>query len=629
MVHLMNETTEISSIFTSVLEDRYKGFDIDTFLFRLEEIISSNNSNAIYGHVVIDNALNIANRDFKFYVRIMNWTIENSTICLSYFFMKSALQLIKKEYDGKVGTLLSNHDNNIWVHLFYNCIWVIVHNRLIGEVDISVSSENVFIGKDSKSIVPVTYLEKDKVQILDLLHDKYVQILIHSESEHNDIDFQNSISKLNRVYQYYTDFKIDDITEMVYSQDNVEQYLSENNLKPNCYDELLFEKHGFLFFPLITSIIVKDGKLSISNEGYGSLANCKFCINYNGKSIFSKEIEINNDDTYDICIEDDLKSEIQNIDSNDKIDFCFLFQKFNRNYRFSISEEARSIKEGLSKKENGNMSIIIDKIVDVFTNPLLNSRKAIKTVLEPFNIRGLQDEKNKNLATHKQIRIALKQMIEENDVNLPYLLTKLCWNYQLSDVKIEDFNRAIQKLGLQFDGSKVIPHNNIEPPTNCEEFIDTIEKILNIFIHDVNTMGYKFLYNDEGKPKKEKECQDLLDFRLKYILQSRGIDLTRETDTRRGLVDFRAFSVHCTVHIEIKKSTNPDLFHGLEKQLPTYMDSEKVHHGFFIIFDFGEKNITELKNNLERQRVLIERNKDIRIKIFYVDATKKLSASKV
>jgi len=355
----MNETNEISYIFTRVLEDRYKGFDLDTSLFRLEDIISSNNSNAIYGHVIIDNALDIANRDFEFYVRIMNWTIQNSTICLSYFFMKSALQLIKKKYDGKVGTLLINDDDGTWVQLFYNCIWVIVNNRLIGEVDISVSSENVFIGKDSKSIVPVTYLEKDKIKILDLLHDKYVQILIDSESEHNDIDLQNSILKLNRVYQYYTESKIDDMAEMVYSQDNVEQYLSENNLKPNRYDELLFEKHGFLFFPLITNIIVKNGKLSIYNEGYGSLANCKFYINYNGKSIFNKEIEIENDNTHDICIEDNLKSEIQNIDSNDKIDFYFLFQKFNRTYRFSISKEVWGIKEGLSKKGDGNMSITI------------------------------------------------------------------------------------------------------------------------------------------------------------------------------------------------------------------------------------------------------------------------------
>jgi len=86
------------------------------------------------------------------------------------------------------------------------------------------------------------------------------------------------------------------------------------------------------------------------------LGRSKFYINYNGTSLFNKEIVIKNDDTYDIWIEDDLKSEIQNIDSNDKIDFCFLFQKFNRTYRFSISKEAWSIKEGLLKKWNGNMN---------------------------------------------------------------------------------------------------------------------------------------------------------------------------------------------------------------------------------------------------------------------------------
>lgn len=356
----MNETNEISGIFTRIFEDRYKGFDLDTSLFRLEEIISSNNSNATYRYVVIDNALNIAKKDIEFYVRIMNWTIKNSTICLSYFFMKSALQFIKKKYDGKVGTLLSDDDNSTWVQLFYNCIWVIVHNRLIGEVDISisksVSAENVLIGKDSTSIVPIIYLEKNKVQILDLLHDKYVEILIDSEFEINDFDLCISISKMNHLYQYYTESNIDDIIKMVYSQDNVEQYLLETNLKPNRYDELLFEKYGFLFFPLIKNIIVNDGILSISNEGYGSLDNCKFYINYNGTSLFNKEIVIKNDDTYDIWIEDDLKSEIQNIDSNDKIDFCFLFQKFNRTYRFSISKEAWSIKEGLLKKWNGNMN---------------------------------------------------------------------------------------------------------------------------------------------------------------------------------------------------------------------------------------------------------------------------------
>ena len=50
----MSETNEISSLFTSVLEDRYEGFDLDSSLFRLEEIISSNDANTAYSQLVID-----------------------------------------------------------------------------------------------------------------------------------------------------------------------------------------------------------------------------------------------------------------------------------------------------------------------------------------------------------------------------------------------------------------------------------------------------------------------------------------------------------------------------------------------------------------------------------------------
>ena len=280
-------------------------------------------------------------------------------------------------------------------------------------------------------------------------------------------------------------------------------------------------------------------------------------------------------------------------------------------------------------KSNEDVDIIIDLIVNVFTTPLLNPRKSIKTVLEPFKINGLQDEKSKNLATHKQIRIALKQMIDDDNENLDYLLEKLFTNYPITDMKKIDFSRSIQKLGFQLKGSKVIPHDNMEPPRNCKEFIKHIEAILQNFIHDMETIGYNFLYDDKGKPKHEKECQDIFDFKLKGLFHSRGIDLTRETDTRRGLIDFRASTVHCTAHIEIKKSTNPTLSHGLEKQLPVYMNAEKGIYGFFIIFDFGEKDISSLKENLEKLSGEIENKGDMKIQIIYVDAKKKPSASQV
>ncbi|WP_156161341.1 hypothetical protein [Methanosarcina sp. 1.H.A.2.2] len=238
---------------------------------------------------------------------------------------------------------------------------IIIQNELIEEVDISISkpspSGNIFLGRSPKSIIPIEYFGRHKVQILDLLHYKYRQILINSEQELSDNDLCLSISKLNQVYQYYTMFNICDITKMVYSQDNVEQYLLETNLKPNRYDELLNDKRGYLFFPLITKIAIRDGKISIFNDGYGSLDGCKFCINYNGKLIFNKMIGIKNNDVFDLYIEDFLRREFLNTNSNDKIDFYFLFIKFDRSYRFYVSKEAWEVKEGLSKIGSNTMNI--------------------------------------------------------------------------------------------------------------------------------------------------------------------------------------------------------------------------------------------------------------------------------
>ncbi|WP_292389412.1 hypothetical protein, partial [Methanosarcina sp. UBA5] len=73
---------------------------------------------------------------------------------------------------------------------------------------------------------------------------------------------------------------------------------------------------------------------------------------------------------------------------------------------------------------------------------------------------------------------------------------------------------------------------------------------------------------------------------------NKGIDLTREVQTGRGPIYFIFSStVNTVAHVELKKENNSKLAHGLSKQLPTYMNSEEVSLGFFIIFDFDTKDI--------------------------------------
>ncbi|AFV22395.1 hypothetical protein Mpsy_0182 [Methanolobus psychrophilus R15] len=357
----MNQLKEISDIFSHILENRYKGYDLEIPLFRLEEIISNNNFDYTCKSLTLDNVQTLATRDFEFFLRLMNWTIKNSTICLSYFFLESALRLIKKECDGKVILLLNNGDNNAWKQLFNNCLWIIIQNRLTDEVDISTfkvdSPANIFIGINSKLIIPIDFLGKNKVDILDLLNDKYMQSLLYQSSDLSNIELCLTISKLNSVYQCYTKSNICDIMNMTYTQDNSEHYLLEIILNPNRYDELIFEKYGYLFFPLIRNVVVEDGKIDLQNEGYGSLENCNFGIYYKNKSIFNREIDIKNGGHCNICIDDNLKSEILNIEANEKLDFCFEFHKFNQAYKFYIIRKVWLIKEGIHKKVGTSMNI--------------------------------------------------------------------------------------------------------------------------------------------------------------------------------------------------------------------------------------------------------------------------------
>jgi hypothetical protein len=167
-------------------------------------------------------------------------------------------------------------------------------------------------------------------------------------------------------------------------------------------------------------------------------------------------------------------------------------------------------------------------------------------------------------------------------------------------------------------------------PKNEDAFLEIIEKIITDFKKMVEDKGYKLLLNENGIPRDEDSCQILFDIYLKNYCKSREIDLTREVQTGRGPIDFRFSStVNFIAHVELKKENNPKLVHGLSKQLPTYMNSEEVSIGFFVIFDFGTKDILKLKEELKTQRIKLEKNKRIKLRIIYIDARPKPSASKI
>lgn len=206
------------------------------------------------------------------------------------------------------------------------------------------------------------------------------------------------------------------------------------------------------------------------------------------------------------------------------------------------------------------------------------------------------------------------------------------WDYYYPEYdREEERNKIIFKEKIEKNLSNYsFDQRELKIPESEEAFFEILEEIITDFKNTVENRAYKLLWDAERIPRDEEYCQILFDVCLDKYCKSKGIDITREPETGRGPIDFRFSStVYYIAHVEIKKDNNPKLVHGLTKQLPTYMGSEGVRLGFFIVFDFGIKDISNLKGKLEQQCIELEKNRNLKLRIIYIDAKPKLSASNV
>ena len=104
------------------------------------------------------------------------------------------------------------------------------------------------------------------------------------------------------------------------------------------------------------------------------------------------------------------------------------------------------------------------------------------------------------------------------------------------------------------------------------------------------------------------------------------IDITKEGNNGRGPVDFKlSRGATDKVIVETKLTSNPQLRHGIEIQLPIYMKQEKTKQAIYLIIDNGHPKALEhfiaFYNELDKE---IKR----KISYFIIDATMRPSASK-
>ncbi len=161
--------------------------------------------------------------------------------------------------------------------------------------------------------------------------------------------------------------------------------------------------------------------------------------------------------------------------------------------------------------------------------------------------------------------------------------------------------------------------------SSIEDVLAVAKSICNKFKTLIEDNGlYKLLY-DEEKPKREAAAQLLFFGIADGYCESNNIDLTKEGNNGRGPVDFKlSRGYDDKIVVETKLTSNSQLIHGIETQLPIYMKQENVKKAIYLIIDTGYEKA--LKNFIEYYEKL---SYEIKVKISYiiVDATIKDSAS--
>jgi len=172
------------------------------------------------------------------------------------------------------------------------------------------------------------------------------------------------------------------------------------------------------------------------------------------------------------------------------------------------------------------------------------------------------------------------------------------------------------------------PLSLAEVPLKTIDDVQTVTKtICNRFKTLIEDNGLsKLLYNSNGTPKHESAAQLLFYGIADSYCNANDIDLTKEGNNGRGPVDFKlSRGASDKVIVETKLTSNSQLRHGIEIQLPIYMKQEKTKQAIYLIIDTGHpkalENFITFYNELD---------KEIKAKISYlvIDATTKLSASK-
>ena len=128
-------------------------------------------------------------------------------------------------------------------------------------------------------------------------------------------------------------------------------------------------------------------------------------------------------------------------------------------------------------------------------------------------------------------------------------------------------------------------HPKLVQPQSDAELADAVIAFIDEFRNYVeNERGWKLLWNDNGTPKAEDSFQALFMQTVATHCRANNIDVSAEANIGRGPVHLKmAIGYSARVLVEAKLARNTKFWHGLHRQLPKYLEAERVSEGIFIV----------------------------------------------
>lgn len=217
----------------------------------------------------------------------------------------------------------------------------------------------------------------------------------------------------------------------------------------------------------------------------------------------------------------------------------------------------------------------------------------------------------------------LKDYIDEQEQNAEWAKEYDVVEDPDSRVKIFKTAEAIKSI---WDVSRIEKLKEVSEQSFESMCLDVIDQ----FKRHVEEGGtHEFLRKPSGDPLDETKIHILFRNSVDGFCHKAGIDMSHETDFGSGPVDFKFSSGGShKAHIEIKKANSSKYKHGLEKQLPTYLRSDNVKLGLYVLILFSEKDLRRFEK-LEQGKNDIEDKYGIRLHLIPIDARKRPSASRL